>query len=109
MATPEEIAVVRQLLPPGAAAEGWDDVFIGNMIDALYSTSNILWQYWEGAASRAYKMVDVAESGSSRKMSDVFDNALAMAKYWKSKVDEEEEPPVVIPVARSGTRPIRRV
>jgi hypothetical protein len=108
MATPEQIVIVRQLLPSGAAAEGWDDTYIGTMIDALFTTSNILWQYWEGAAARMSKMVDTAESGSSRKMSDLFDNALAMAKYWKGKVDQEELPPVT-PTTFSGTRPIRRV
>lgn len=107
MATPAQIAIVRQLLPASAAAAGWTDAFIGTLIDTPFTTSHILWQYWEGEAARMSAMVDTSESGSSRKMSDLFANAMAMAKYWKVKVDEEDNP--VTPVAFSGTRPIRRV
>lgn len=109
MATQEQIDIVKGMLPPDAATYGWDDAKIETLIDALISNNRIVLQYWELTAARMSKMVDTAESGSSRKMSDLFDNAIAMAKYWKGIVEDEETPIVVPVVKRSGTRPINRV
>lgn len=59
---------------------------------------------WREKAATYAKSVDISEAGSSRKMSDLFDNALAMAKWY----EDQTTPPVVETVASSTTRRIVR-
>lgn len=59
---------------------------------------------WEGKAAGFANLVDVSESGSSRKMSDLYKNAVAMASYYRGKSTT-----VVVDVSnRPRTRTIRR-
>jgi hypothetical protein len=107
MASAAEILAVAETLGPTAGSEGWDEIKIGAMLDSGMSPKAVSLSYWEFRMSRTSSLVDVSESGSSRKLSDVFTNAANMAKYWRDKIAEEEFP--VTPPGFSGTRPIRRV
>jgi hypothetical protein len=59
---------------------------------------------WEEKAGYYSALVDVSESGSSRKMSDLYKNALAMAKLYRQKqTDALPVEPVVVPRPRVGS------
>lgn len=63
-------------------------------------------QVWEIRAGKYHGLVDITESGSSRKMSDLHKNALAMAANYRGRgVIAEEE----VTSGRSGTRRITRL
>lgn len=53
---------------------------------------------WEVRASRYHALVNMAESGSSRNMGDMYKNAIDMAKYYRGKhndaIHDPEEPVV---------------
>lgn len=62
---------------------------------------------WEEKAGYYSALVDVSESGSSRKMSDMYKNALALAKLYRQKQTDslpEEEPVVQRPKVASIVR-----
>lgn len=82
MADQDEIDEVRSMLGPNAAAEGWDDDKIGAMLDNGDSPAQIAQQYWESQMASTATLVDVSESGSARKMSQVSQNAANLANYW---------------------------
>jgi hypothetical protein len=66
-------------------------------------------EVWEIRAGRYHTMVNITESGSSREMGKLYENALNMAKYYRTRIadneQEAEQPPAVL---TSGTRAIER-
>lgn len=75
-------------------ADPYDDAQLAALIDArsVYHVAAMLWD--EKAASYS-TLVDISESGSSRKMGDSYKNALAMAKYFRDLANAEEAPAAV--------------
>ena len=106
MASQEEIDNVRYLLGPNSEAEGWDDTKIGALIDAGKSENTIAREYWESRMAVSSDLADVSESGSSRRLQQIFANKQAMAAYFRGAEQAEDpgnQPPG--PVSRE----IRRV
>jgi hypothetical protein len=105
MASPDDIDEVRFMLGPNAEAEGWTDEKIGDMLDAGSSPAQIAQQYWESQMASTATLVDVSESGSSRRMSQVSQNAANLANYWGHVAAQETT------TAQQGavSREIRRV
>lgn len=106
MATPDEIAYFKLIV----GGELFTDAQLGEVLDQFPEHINLASaQVWEIRAGRYHTMVDISESGSSRKMSDLHKNALEMAAYYRKKhaeenaVEEEEAAG-----GRSGTRRIVR-
>ncbi len=62
---------------------------------------------WERKAARYADLVTTSESGSTRQLSDLHKNALAMARSYREKVSSGE-PVVVPPERRPRTRRITR-
>lgn len=86
MADPDEVAAVQQMLNPVAGSEGWNEAKIGELLDAGETPEQIALAYWESRMARTSNLVDVQESGSSRRLSDIHKSAAAMAKYYADKV-----------------------
>lgn len=86
MATPEDVALVKSQILEESDTYGFDDAAISAMLDAGLSTSSTILAVWSGIAGKTSTMVDVTESGSSRSLSTIHNNALAMAEWWKAKV-----------------------
>lgn len=86
---------------------GWTDEKIGDFIDATSSLNLAASNIWSSKASKFSNMVDITESGSSRKMSGLLDNALKLAKSFReAEVAEDND---VDPLAnRPRTRAIVR-
>lgn len=106
MATTEEIAYVRNLIDEADDTNGWDDVKIGEYIDNAESPRLAAADIWATKATKYSKMVDISESGSSRKMSGLLDNALKLSKSLREgEVAGDTDPDAV---ARPRTRAIVR-
>ncbi len=84
MATAEDVDLLKRL--GSDAHTNYDDIALGVMIDNL-TINGAAAQLWRETATLTSHLVDVTESGSSRKMSSVHSNALAMAKYYQDLVD----------------------
>ena len=92
MAEAADILSVKDLLPSKALEdEGWDDAKITVYLDAGKSVSGVLLQYWDARSAQLYQMIDVSESGSSRSLGKIYDNAKSMAEYWRDRVKSEKE------------------
>lgn len=109
MATDHEIRRLKLIV----GSEMFTDEQLGEVLDAFEGELEdkldlAAAQVWEIRAGRYHTMVDISESGSSRKMSDLHKNALAMAAYYGKKATEDavEEPGGG--AGRSGTRRIVR-
>lgn len=86
MASVSDIATVRQNVNE-STNETYSDEVIGAMVDAS-DVAGATAAIWRQKAARYAELVDVTESGSSHRYSDLHKNALAMAKSWDRPVDE---------------------
>lgn len=91
MASQEDIDAFKQLLPSNYATYGWNDAIIGALLDAGKTENSMLMQYWDKVAAETAEFADMSESGSSRSLSTVHKNAVAMAKMYRDLVNKEEE------------------
>jgi adenine-specific DNA methylase len=85
MATPDQIAEVREYIAEAGIANGWTDARIEEYIDReadLYLAASAI---WSSKAATYASLVNVSESGSSRSMGSLIDNAIKMAKLYKDK------------------------
>lgn len=107
MATTEQIAAVRDMIGEPDDTNGWTDDKIAEFIDTTKSLRFAASDIWASKASKFSNLVDISESGSSRKMSGLLDNALKLAKAFRD--GELAEDGGVDPLAnRPRTRAIVR-
>ena len=76
--------------------------------DATVNLDRAAANIWRDKAALLQPLVDTAESGSSRKNSDLMKNALAMAKDYDARVAAYEATLVVAAAATPRTREIVR-
>lgn len=76
---------------PGQAVAGslFNDDALSVLIERTAMLSRAAEIGWKVKASYFQTLIDVDESGSSRKLSQMFNNALAMAQQYKIAADEE--------------------
>lgn len=84
MATPDEVAALRLMIDEAEDTLPYTDVLLGSRLDAAGSREGLAAQIWREKAAAAASLVNVSESGSSRSLSDLHDNALAMAQHFAS-------------------------
>lgn len=101
MATPDAIARLRQVIGDTDLSDAQLGAIIDEFDGDLDASSRWVWRM---KAAGYVTVVDVAESGSSRKLSDMFDHALKMASF---DGDGDGEPGVT-PVGKTRTRRIVR-
>ena len=104
--TNEQLATLRRMIGDETAPYMYSDTDLAAYLDTYLGdftrTAAFIWR--EKAAVYA-KSVDITEAGSTRKMSDLFDNALKMAQWY----EEQTAPPeTVATVLASTTRRIVR-
>lgn len=104
MATATDISTVRKYT--NADASEYPDADINSAIDDnggdLYAAAA---EVWEWKAAKYSELVDTSESGSSRKNSTLFDNALKQVEYYR---DKSEQAAGTDEFARPKTRAIVR-
>lgn len=84
MATPAQIAELRIKINEPTDAPPYTDEVLGMLIDAnAGDTDAVAKTVWEGKAASVAHLVDISEGGSSRKMSDMYKNFLAIAKTFE--------------------------
>lgn len=93
MATPEQISALRLLIAEPENTAPFTDAALEAAIDAADGDLNIAAKaFWVSKAASYTKLVDVSEGGSSRKMSDLAKNALAMVAYFGAQIPDGNEP-----------------
>ena len=93
MATPEQIAALRLLIAEPADSATYTDAVLGAMIDAADDELNqAAYEVWVQKAAAAAELVDISEGGSTRKMGDIYEQALSMAKHFGGQVPGGVEP-----------------
>lgn len=98
MATADEIAAFRLLIDEQTDKLPYSDAVLGVRLDAAASPESLAAQIWREKAAGYAALVNVSESGSSRNLSDLHKNALAMAAEL-TKVD-----PAATATTTRGTR-----
>jgi hypothetical protein len=84
MATVDELRELHVLGPEMDA----DDAVLGALIDAL-GLNGALARLWAEQASKTAVLVDITESGSSRKMSQLHSQAANLAASYRSLAEAE--------------------
>jgi len=93
VATAEQIAALRFLIAEPADSEVYTDAVLGSIIDAAANDLNkSAYNVWVQKAAASAELVDISEGGSTRKMGDVYEQALAMANHFGSQVPGGVEP-----------------
>lgn len=85
------VAVVRDLAnEPDANGAFSDAKLIGILNDNDLDVNLAASEVWSQKASKLADLVDVSESGSSRKLGDLYKQALAMAEHYAGVSKAEE-------------------
>jgi hypothetical protein len=114
VATETEIRIVKELLGADAADSGWDDNRIGEDLDSGMTANQVALAWWSYRSAKTVNLTSVSESGSSRQLREIHQNAVAMRDYFKKLVDAdaaEAEEPETDATRGPGIRtfPIRRI
>lgn len=91
MATPEEIAALRLLI-----AEPEVDTYSDEDLSNRLTTADqytVAYDIWTEKAAAAAGLVDMSEGGSSRKLGDVYEQALGMADAMRARAVSATNPP----------------
>lgn len=103
MASVEDIETLRRITnEPGI--ENYSDEAMSDYIDAAGSVDGAAAIIWEEKAARASNLVNIAESGSSRSMNQIYQNAVDQAKFYQGKITTEGETSTA-PFVTQITRP----
>ena len=109
MATFEQIEQLRQFIAEPDNAEPWTDSDLEAMIEAHEGNIRLAAsQIWTSKAASAAHLVNISEGGSSRQMSDVHKNALAMAQAFARTTVEIDPGTGGVVRAPARTRAIER-
>lgn len=98
MASPEDILELRGLVAEPDDENGWSDEKLGLFLDGAVTVNAAASQVWSVKAADFAGLVDVSESGSSRKLGDLFKNAKEMASYFKGLDNSDVAVVVDVPV-----------
>ena len=101
MAAEADIALVVKNIPEDASADGWNDVYIGTLLDTGLSVTKVTLSFWASRVAKYSTLIDVSESGSSRQLSALFNQAKTAYDMWLDKSKLEDNP---IPTGRSSVR-----
>jgi hypothetical protein len=107
VADPLDIARLRRLIGEPVDTEPWNDAALSQIIDDAADLNSAALEVWEAKAASSAAFVDTTESGSSRKMSQLNEQALKMVAHFKGLTDTPVLPPDLSGYAY--TVPIERV
>lgn len=102
MADQSDIDLIKNSLPDDSAEDGWDDTFIGTLLDSGVSTTKVSLAFWSGRVGKLSTAIDVSESGSSRSLSRLFDQAKIAYDMWLDKSKAED----ALVIAPDTRRPV---
>lgn len=82
MATPADVAALRLMIAEPDNAEPYDDAALAGRIDSADTLAAVALDVWTEKAAAATGLVDISEGGSSRKNSDIQEQALRMVALY---------------------------
>lgn len=93
MADANVVGQVLDLLPTDAKIGEtlWDQDRVTALLDQGNSVNQLMARFWNAKAAESATMIDVSESGSSRSLSTIHENAVRMARYWDDRVKADED------------------
>lgn len=103
MATSLEIAELRVETQEPTNAEPYTDAFLGELIDA-HGVTESAHRIWKAKRNTVASLVDISEGGSSRKMSQLFDNYDKIVKGYESAETSIDSPTTYAPRTRKAER-----
>lgn len=83
------VGEVVEMLGPDAAAGGWGTARIQADLDAEKTPNQIALAWWTYRTANTVNLVSISESGSSRSLSEIHANALAMRSLYQRLVDAD--------------------
>lgn len=86
MATAEQIAAFRLLINAPLNETPYTDNELSDRLDLATSPESLAASIWREKAASFSALVNVSESGSSRNLSDLYKNALALAAEFERSV-----------------------
>lgn len=89
MATSQQILELRAEIQELTDTEPYTDSFLGALIDS-YGPDSAAQRVWISKRNAAAKLVDISESGSSRKMSQLFTNYNAIVASYGSEIGVDD-------------------
>lgn len=104
MATPDDVLLVRDYTNEPDDTNGWPDARIEEYIDRTTTLNEAASIVWRVKAAQYATLVDVSESGSTRKLSDLRKNAMDMSAHYAALHATE-----IAPVALDTGPVIRRI
>lgn len=102
MATVDDIAELRRLVDEQDIAGEWTDVLLGSYLDT-YGVTGAAARVWSEKAANYASLVNVSESGSSRAMGSLYQNALKMAEFY------QRGGPIVPPAGSSAATQVNSI
>lgn len=104
MADENVVGQALDLLPTEAkiGETPWDQERVATLLDEGNSVSQLMSRFWNAKAAESATMIDVSESGSSRSLSTIHENAVRMARYWDDRVRAEEDSAREVPIRSSA-------
>lgn len=91
MATSEQITQFRRMIGELTDGEPWTDAYISAMIDASASLNRAASRAWLEKAAFYAGMVDMGESGSTRRLSQLRQGALEMSQYYAKLAEGDSD------------------
>ncbi|AVO26074.1 hypothetical protein SEA_THUMB_17 [Mycobacterium phage Thumb] len=91
MADDAAVAAVLNQLPDEADVFGVDADYVGILLDSGLTETKVILSAWRAIAAKSSTMTNVSESGSSRDLSSIFDNARQMIDVWQARADAEDK------------------
>lgn len=95
MATPEDIALVREYINEPDDTNGWGDQRVTTFVDGTANLAYAAADIWAVKAGTAAGLVNVSESGSSRSLGDLLKQAKEMEAMYRTRGDRMATPAVV--------------
>lgn len=92
MAEAADIALVREYVAEPDTNGAWTDARIEGFVDREVNLYYAAAEIWGVKAGQSVGLVNVAESGSSRSLSDLLKQAKEMEAYYRRRGDELESP-----------------
>lgn len=104
MADESVVSEVIDLLPADAKVGDaiWDAAKVESLLDAGNSVNKLMARFWNAQAAATATMIDISESGSSRSLSTIHENAVRMARYWDDRLKAEEDAETAVPIRNSA-------
>lgn len=93
MATAESVAALRLLIAEPEQDTYSDEDLAARLTVTGATEYSVAFDIWTEKAAAAAGLVDMSEGGSSRKLGDVYEQALGMAEAMRQRAISASQPP----------------